>query len=192
MLAWSPDARHWHYIAPEQSFIPLGRQASSGATPAFDCCGVFMAKQNPTVTAEYADGVADLPVYYAGSNGAFFGPRAGALGLVHVGKHAFAGLAGGPFVVTASAAQVQTGTLRVTASGAVRVAVAGVGRLSFAGCLPVNGTEVEVQWPNASSAPTSSVNGPTSMRQPLAEFVGGAVQLSFDVPAGSILYAYHV
>ena len=24
VLAWSVDARHWHYIAPEQSFIPLG------------------------------------------------------------------------------------------------------------------------------------------------------------------------
>jgi hypothetical protein len=69
VLAWSPDARHWHYIAPEKSFVPLGRPAtaataatvsgsgnggdgSSGSgggggvePPDFDCCGVFMAKQ---------------------------------------------------------------------------------------------------------------------------------------------------
>ena len=24
VLAWSADARHWHYIQPERSFIPLG------------------------------------------------------------------------------------------------------------------------------------------------------------------------
>ena len=105
VLAWSPDARHWHYIAPERSFIPLGRPASAGAKPAepdFDCCGVFMAKQNPTATAEYAAATAqDLPVYYAGSNGAFFGPRAGALGLAYVRKHMFAGLAG-PVVKSAA------------------------------------------------------------------------------------------
>ena len=69
VLAWSPDARHWHYIAPEKSFVPLGRPATTAATaatvsgsgnggdgssgsggggvepPDFDCCGVFMAKQ---------------------------------------------------------------------------------------------------------------------------------------------------
>ena len=99
------------------------------------------------------------------------------------------------------------GTLRVTASGAVRVAVTGVGKLSFAGCLPVNGTEVEVQWPNATStSSTSDGSGGGSGSEeaagaagqvgsvgavPLAEFVGGAVGLSFEVPAGSILYAYH-
>ena len=37
-LAWSPDARHWHYIKPVTSFIPRG-DAAAGA---FDCCGIFM------------------------------------------------------------------------------------------------------------------------------------------------------
>jgi hypothetical protein len=176
VLAWSPDARHWHYIAAEQSFIPLGRPHTSGkggvrrseqaaaaaAVGEFDCCGVFIAKQNPSESPQYTAGNAELPIYYAGSNGAFFGPRAGAMGLAYVGKHAFAGLAG-PGVVQASSVQVQTGTLRVTAYGAVRVAVVGVGKLSFASCTA-----------------------------PLAEFVSGAVGLRFQVPAGSVLYAFHV
>ena len=197
VLAWSPDARHWEYISPEQSFVPLGRlsqqgssdaasggSSDSGSTPDFDCCGVFMAKQNPTETEEYLSAATTpLLLYYAGSNGAFFGPRGGALGVAYVGRHAFAGLAGAA-VVVASAAQVQSGTLRVTASGAVRVAVTGVGKLSFEHCVPINGTEVVVQWLNASLAGSGSV--------PLAEFVGGAVGLSFDVPTGSVLYAYHV
>ena len=34
VLAWSPDARHWHYIAPEKSFVPLGRPATTAATTA--------------------------------------------------------------------------------------------------------------------------------------------------------------
>lgn len=192
VLAWSPDARRWHYIAPEQSFIPLGRPASTGNTgssysaeqdSAFDCCGVFMAKQNPTESPQYAAS-SPLPIYYAGSNGAFFGPRAGAMGLAYVGKHAFAGLAG-PAEIQASAVQVQTGILRVTASGAVRVAVVGVGKLSFAACTAINGTEVQVNWPNASY-------GQVQADAPLSEFVSGAVGLRFDVPAGSVLYAFHV
>ena len=86
------------------------------------------------------------------------------------------------------------------------MAVTGVGKLSFAGCLPVNGTEVEVQWPNATSTSSDGSGGGSGSEEaagpagqvgsvgavPLAEFVGGAVGLSFEVPAGSILYAYHV
>ena len=34
VLAWSPDARHWHYIAPEKSFVPLGRPAAAVAAAA--------------------------------------------------------------------------------------------------------------------------------------------------------------
>ena len=91
-------ARNWEYIAPEQSFIPQGRSASKAKSePDFDCCGIFMAKQNPVLTPQYDDasggGAAQLPLFYAGSNGAFFGPRAGALGVAYVGRHAFAGLA---------------------------------------------------------------------------------------------------
>jgi hypothetical protein len=183
VLAWSPDARHWHYISPEQSFVPLG----GGGSTDFDCCGIFMAKQNPVETAEYSTAMAStaplLPIYYAGSNGAFFGPRAGSLGVAYVRKHAFAGLAG-PGEVTASDAIVQTGTLRVTASGAVRVGVTGVGALSVAHCPAIDGTEVEVHW-NATKP--SSAAGP-----PLAAFVGGAVGLVFHIPVGSVLFAYHV
>eukprot|EP01052_Picozoa_sp_SAG31_P017492 SAG31_NODE_1198_length_9441_cov_3.648897_3_plen_143_part_00 len=142
-----------------------------------------MAKQNPIHTMQYSDSTR-LPIYYAGSNGAFFGPRAGGLGLAYVGKHAFAGLAG-PAVVESSSVQVQTGALRVTASGAVRVAVVGITHLSFDQCAPLNGTEVEVKW-NLSSAQ----NG--YQAQPLAEFIGGAMGLRFEVPHASVLYAFHV
>ena len=143
-----------------------------------------MAKQNPAESPQYSAGKEELPIYYAGSNGAFFGPRAGAMGLAYVGKHAFAGLAG-PGVVQASSVQVKTGTLLVTASGAVRVAVVGVGKLSFVSCAAINGTEVAVQWPNAT-------HGQGQSDAPLAEFVSGAVGLRFEVPAGSVLYAFHV
>ena len=47
ILAWSPDARHWHYIAPETSFVPLGAEGS------LDCCGAFIAKQNPSMTPAF-------------------------------------------------------------------------------------------------------------------------------------------
>jgi hypothetical protein len=82
VLAWSADARHWHYIAPEQSFVPLGTSTAGD----FDCCGVFMAKQNPVETPQFHASEPDtsIPLYYAGSNGQFFGPRAGALGLASV------------------------------------------------------------------------------------------------------------
>ena len=183
VLAWSPDARNWHYIAPEKSFVPLGSSGSgtsgtgggavagagtgdvhssvragrSGSTAAaaaaaagagdFDCCGVFMAKQNPTETPQFgaSDPNTPLPLYYAGSNGAFFGPRAGSLGVASVGKHAFAGYVG-PATITTAWSQVQTGALKVTAAGAVRVGVQINSVLTVASCNPINGTEVAVTW----------------------------------------------
>jgi hypothetical protein len=44
VLAWSADGRHWNWINPLESFIPLG------ATGEFDTCGVFSAKQDPLRT----------------------------------------------------------------------------------------------------------------------------------------------
>ena len=82
-----------------------------------------------------------------------------------------------------------------TAFGAVRVAVTGVGKLSFANCLPANGTEVIVQWNTTQAGETEiglAGSGMDPVEPPLTEFIGGAVGLSFEVPAGSVLYAYHV
>ena len=266
VLAWSPDARNWHYIAPEQSFVPLGssgsgtsgtgggagagaftgavhssvrasrsssisrthRGSSSTASAAagagdFDCCGVFMAKQNPAETPQFSasDPNTPLPLYYAGSNGAFFGPRAGSLGVASVGKHAFAGYVG-PATITTAWSPVQTGSLKVTAVGAVRVGVQINSVLTVESCNPVNGTEVAVKWATNTTAagqpaPAEGNGGtdaaaaaaavgwgrsrsssrsrskpPVDPAYPIAEYVGGAVGLVFDVPAGSILYAYHM
>jgi hypothetical protein len=94
-----------------------------------------------------------------------------------VGRHAFAGLAG-PATVRSSWARVLTGELRVTASGAVRVGVEASGSHSAANCARINGTEVLVRWNGTSES--------------LTEFVGGTIGLVFDVPAGSVLYAFHV
>ena len=184
--------------------------------PDFDCCGVFMAKQNPTETMEFiaSDPNTPLPLYYAGSNGAFFGPRAGSLGVVSVGKHAFAGYAG-PATITTSWSHVQTGALKVTATGAVRVGVQINSVLTVESCNPINGTEVAVTWSTnttTTSRPEVKSNGvveaevavarvkeaapttkpPVNPAYPIAEYIGGAVGLVFDVPVGSILYAYHM
>ena len=63
-LAWSTDARRWRYAAPGQSFVP---HAPGGG--AWDCCGVFGAKQSPEDTPEFTSGKRSLPVFYAGCNG---------------------------------------------------------------------------------------------------------------------------
>lgn len=83
-----------------------------------------MAKQDPLATPAFtaSDSSNQLPLFYAGANGAFFGPRAGALGVAYVGRHAFAGLAPPSSsattvaIIRSSWAIVETGTLRVTAS----------------------------------------------------------------------------
>ena len=91
-----------------------------------------MAKQDPLATPAFtaSDSSNQLPLFYAGANGAFFGPRAGALGVAYVGRHAFAGLAPPSSSTSSSSASsattaaiirsswviVETGTLRVTAS----------------------------------------------------------------------------
>ena len=52
VLTWSTDARNWHYIKPVTSFIPRGSSAAGD----FDCCGVFVAKQDPTLTPAFLSG----------------------------------------------------------------------------------------------------------------------------------------
>ena len=53
----SHNARAWHYVRPDQSFVP------HGASGSFDCCGVFIAKQNPSLTPAYAAGSDKLPLF---------------------------------------------------------------------------------------------------------------------------------
>ena len=72
-----------------------------------------------------------------------------------------------------------SGELRVTANGGVRVGVKGSNTLTTAACdVKVDGVEVGVTW--------------ASGEQTLAPYKGGAVELVFDVPAGGVLYAYHL
>eukprot|EP01052_Picozoa_sp_SAG31_P037923 SAG31_NODE_4976_length_2823_cov_1.737885_3_plen_164_part_00 len=59
VLTWSPDARNWRYIQPTTSFIPRGSPVAGD----FDCCGIFMAKQNPTLTPSWTSGEETLPLF---------------------------------------------------------------------------------------------------------------------------------
>eukprot|EP01051_Picozoa_sp_SAG22_P013931 SAG22_NODE_1622_length_3962_cov_25.479420_2_plen_517_part_00 len=173
VLAWSADGRQWEYLLPTESLIPRGRSGS------WDCCSVFGAKQSPQRTPEYLAGDDHLILYYVGCNGGWEGPRACGLGMVHIGRHAFAGFA--PSEATergtleTAPARVSTGRLAVTATGGVRVSVAGVPSLSAEGCRAVDGTDVVVVWAGNTS---------------LGDFVNGAVALTFHIPAGGVLYSY--
>merc|ERR1719183_3485004 len=105
VLAWSVDGRHWKWIRPVDSFIPLGAPGD------FDACGVFSAKQDPLRTA-----VNDtLRFYYAGCNGPFFGSRGCALGFATLQRDGFAGYQGG--VVVTAPALVVGPNLRVSVDG---------------------------------------------------------------------------
>ena len=108
----------------------------------------------------YAAGSEKLPLFYTGCNGAFFGPRACALGSVAIGRHAFAGLAG-PANVSASWVLVTNGTLRVTATGGVRVSAVGVAGVLAELCDPVDGTEVLVAWRMKRGKTPCPDSGPT-------------------------------
>ena len=127
-LAWSPDGRSWKYVKPGQSFVPR-----APGSAAWDCCGVFGAKQSPEDTPEFAAGGVALPFYYVGCDGRFFSSRACGLGRASVGRHMFAGYRG-PGAVRVTPVKVQTGELRVTATGGVRVAVAGSPSLTASPC----------------------------------------------------------
>jgi hypothetical protein len=146
-----------------------------------------MAKQDPTLTPAYLAGSEEIPLFYAGCNGAFFGPRACALSSVMMKRHGFAGLAG-PANVTASYVTPLDGSLRVTATGGVRVGV--IGRwYGTQHCTPINGTEVPVEWIPPPNKPNDK---PLPIGKPLGDLVGGAVGLMFEIPRGAVLYAWHL
>eukprot|EP01045_Picozoa_sp_COSAG04_P016170 COSAG04_NODE_1329_length_7203_cov_11.591216_2_plen_170_part_00 len=119
-------------------------------------------------------GVDELPLWYAGRNGAWEGPRACGLGLASVGRHAFAGYRGGIGGGTVQTApiSISTGDLRVTASGGVTMAVPvpGVPSLSHEACKPIRGTSVAVEW--------AGVEGG------LGNFSGGALALELSCRGG--------
>ena len=176
VLAWSYDGRAWEYILPNESFLPRGAAGS------WDACSVFGAKQAPTILPDPPSmppgiDVDELPLWYAGCNGAWEGPRACGLGLASVGRHAFAGYRGGVGGGTVQTApiSIRTGDLRVTASGGVTVAVPGVPSLSHEACKPVSGTSVGVEW--------AGVEGG------LGNFSGGALALEFFLPPRAIVFA---
>lgn len=173
VLTWSSDAREWKYIKPDQSFVP--RESNSGS---WDCCGVFGAKQSPEQTPAFLQGATTLPIYYAGCNGLFFGARACGLGLVEVGRHAFAGYTG-PGIITTAPVKVNDDFLLVTASGGVQVGVVDDDKLSLSACTPIDGTEVIVKWAGKTQGT-------------LAPYLHGAITLTFKIPDGAILYAYHL
>lgn len=181
VLAWSPDARHWEYIAPDQSFIPHGANGS------FDCCGIFMAKQNPAMSPAYAAGENTLPLFYAGANGAFFGARATNLGSVAIGRHQFAGLSGPANVTSVFTVVERNGTLKVTATGGVTVTMIGVGGLEADFCDPIDGVEVAVTWRPNPLKPRNKLTNPF-----LKNHIGGGKQIMFTIPTGGVLYAWHM
>ena len=116
-----------------------------------------------------------------------FSSRSCGLGRALVGRHSFAGYAG-PGVVITAPVKISTGELRVTASGGVRVGVfEGDHALSPNVSTAVDGVEVTVTWQQYGWPAREK-----SRRLTLAQYLHGAVGLVFDLPAGSILYAYHV
>jgi hypothetical protein len=180
VLSFSADGRHWESIEPNDSFIQLAPRSGQ-----WDCCSVFGAKQDPQSTPEFVQGEADFPLYYAGCNGRFFGPRSCGLGRVSVRRHAFAGLQNEhPSETTdveTAPTLVSTGTMRITVggSGAVRVRVVGDSSMSFERCVPIhNATEMEVTWGGGSPG--------------LHTYLGGAVALVFRLDPGAVLWAFHV
>ena len=185
ILSWSADGRRWETIEPNESFIKFA--PGSGQ---WDCCSVFGAKQDPESTPEFLRGEPEFPIFYAGCNGRFFGPRACGLGRVSVGRHAFAGLHNQHQTeateVEIAPTLVSTGKLRVTVggSGTVRVAVVGDSSMSFDRCTPVrNATEVEVVWMGAPGE---------AQGDGLSAYQGGAVGLVFLLDPDAVLWAFHI
>lgn len=104
-----------------------------------------------------------------------------------VKRHGFAGLRG-PANVTASMQAVVDGSFKVTATGGVTVGVIGMW-YGTQECAPIDGVEVPVVW----TAPPNKPNDkPLPVGKPLAELVGGAAGLTFSIPAGGVLYAWHM
>ena len=91
--------------------------------------------------------------------------------------------------------QVADGSFKVTATGGVRAGVVG----KWYGtelCTPIDGVEVPVVWNMPPTRPGKKPPKPLPAGKPLDDpdngLVGGAVGLVFEVPAGAVLYAWHL
>lgn len=140
---------------------------------------MFAAKQDPQHTPTFQQGDDQFDLYYAGCNGRFFGPRAFWLGRASVLRHGWAGYrARSASTVTAAPKIAGSGDLLVTATGGVTVGVMDIGGLDANVSTVVDGVEVLVTW--------------TASKTTLAAHRDGAVALSFVLPPGAVLYAYHM
>merc|ERR1712086_40932 len=169
VLAWSPDARHWNWISPTESFIPLG------ASGDFDACGVFGAKQDPVRTMVNNT----LRYYYTGCNGPFFGSRGCALGLATFQRDGFAGYRGGTVITVPVAVAADSLTLSLDGGSraGVRVGVVDDEDRPAEACEPIKGkhTEVVVSWKNKGSD---------------LQKLYGAVTLQIVIPDDAIVFAF--
>ena len=109
-------------------------------------------------------------------------------------RHGFAGLKG-PANVSATWQVVADGTLKVTATGGVRVGVVGKW-YGTSLCNPIDGVEVPVTWnlPQTKPGhhPPKALPPGRPLDDPDMSLVGGAAGLEFYVPAGAVLYAWHI
>jgi hypothetical protein len=174
VLAWSADGRHWNWIRPTESFVPLGTEAG-----AFDSCGVFSAKQDPLRMAAAADDGSPLRLYYTGCNGPFFGSRGCAMGLATVQRDGFAGFRGGTVVTVPVAVAGDSVTLSLDggSTSGVRVGVVGDPNRTVATSMPITGkhTDVLVTWEGLGSD---------------LRMLYGAVQLQIEIPTDATVFAF--
>merc|ERR1719454_2490266 len=170
VLGWSPDGRHWKWLVPNDSIVPLGGETD------FDACGVFGAKQDPLRTATDST----LRLYYTGCNGPFFASRGCALGMATLQRDGFAGYQGGNLVTVPF--RVAQNTLRVSVDGGssgVRVGIVGDATLSVENCDPIKGkqTDAVVTWKGKSD---------------LTSYLNGAISLVFEIPKDATAFAFSI
>jgi hypothetical protein len=168
VLGWSPDARRWKWLVPNDSIIPLGSETD------FDACGVFGAKQDPLRTATNTT----MRLYYAGCNGPFFGSRGCALGMAELQRDGFAGYQGGTLIT--APVGVEGDTLKVSVDGGstgVRVGIVDDNKFSIEDSDPIKGkqTDVTVTWKGKSD---------------LSGYKNGAVSLKFEIPKDATAFAF--
>lgn len=179
-LVFSPDGRHWSYLKPGHSFIPLGGGGE------WDSCSVFGAKQGFSPSQQRGAPNSSLSVYYAGCSGPFMGPRACSLGMAKMQRHGWAGLKGtsnSSWVQLAPAhvfAPVLRLTVDSTGTAGVRVAIKDDKECSFANSVPLIGalSEHPVEW--------------TSSACDLGDYVGGAARIQLQIAHGATVFAYTV
>ena len=176
-LCFSVDGRNWRYLAPGKSFIPLGGAGG------WDSCSVFGAKQGFMRSQRRGARNSSMPLYYAGCNGPFMGPRACALGLAHVQRHGWAGMQGtgsGGWIQLAPA-RVGTGvlllTVESTGTAGVRVRLKDDPQCTFENSIALIGTltEVPAAWRGGCD---------------LMAYRGGAVIIELDIAPGATVFAY--